>query len=205
MKANEPLVNYDPVDVPKTLDLLKGGCGCNMAIQYLELLNEPDIPLGGRPMSSPEDSAKIVKPLLDYNKEHKITTLLSPALSQPHNLFDANGWLEQFDQHCGNCITNMDVPIIATHQYNLNAQGVVDSLKQIHARWPNHKLWVTELAPATHALNNCPLSNEQVGDWMETVVRGAAALDYVERIYWNSGEWVSSLFIFSFEWIGKRN
>ncbi|KAJ4374943.1 hypothetical protein N0V83_002021 [Neocucurbitaria cava] len=189
MKANSPLVVFNPDDVARGLELLNQANASNPPPAYMELLNEPDIPLSGRGPISPRAAAKAVQPILDYNKAHNVTTLLAPALSHPDGIFDADGWLTQFDGNCSGCITSMDTPIIATHQYNLDAEGVLKSLNKIHKRWPKHSIWVTELAPAVHAWNNCPMTVEEVGDWMETVVRGTAELDYVERIFWNSGEW----------------
>ncbi|CAO2653955.1 Nn.00g106880.m01.CDS01 [Neocucurbitaria sp. VM-36] len=188
MSANEPLVVFNPENVDRGLELLKQTNASNRPT-YMELLNEPDIPLGGRGKISPRAAAKAVKPILDYNKAHNVMTLLAPGLSHPDGIWDAEGWLAQFDGNCSGCITSMEVPIIASHQYNLAAKGVVESLKRIHARWPKHSIWVTELAPSTHVLNNCPMTIKQVGDWMETVVNGAASLGYVGRIFWNSGEW----------------
>ncbi|KAI9736934.1 MAG: hypothetical protein M1818_005985 [Claussenomyces sp. TS43310] len=178
MAANEPLVVFNPENVARGLQLLESE-NVSSHPAYMELLNEPDIPLGKRVGKiAPSHAAKAVKPILEYNRVHNVTTLLAPALSHPSGILDAEGCLTQFDGNCSGCMTSMEVPIIATHQYNLDAKGVVDSLRGIHARWPKHTIWVTELAPSTHALNNCPMTLKQVGDWMETVVTGAAGLGY---------------------------
>ncbi|KAI3401748.1 hypothetical protein diail_9412 [Diaporthe ilicicola] len=182
MAANEPLVVYNPENVDRGLEILKGSPPV-----FMELLNEPDIPLGDRPKISPADAAKAVEPILKYNENNNVTTLLTPALSHPNDIFDTYGWLAQFDGNCSGCISSRKIPIIATHQYNLKAEGVVDSLKRIHDRWPDHELWVTELAPSTHVLNNCPKTLEQVGNWMEIVRDKVSDHDCIHSLTYDNG------------------
>src|SRR5437764_6405543 len=110
MAANEPLVVYNPENVDRGLELLKRE-NASSRPAYMELLNEPDIPLGDRGKIAPADATKAVQPILDYNRAHNVTTLLAPALSQPGGISDADGWLTQFDGNCSGCISSMEIPI----------------------------------------------------------------------------------------------
>ncbi|KAI0485261.1 hypothetical protein GGR56DRAFT_681417 [Xylariaceae sp. FL0804] len=183
--ANEPIIIQEPSQVDRGLEVLKRAD----PPAYMELYNEPDLPYHSDKKTGPQEAARTLEPLLRYNRQHRKTTFLTPATWDPTQLSSAGGYLAQFDDACGGCVSDGEIPwIIATHQYHLDAREVLRSLRAIHARWPGHQIWITELAPATHA-QDCPKGPEQVGEWMDAVVRGTRAMPYVGRIFWNSGEW----------------
>lgn len=108
---------------------------------------------------------------------------------------DANSdWLTTFRDNCNDCFDQ--IPIIAMHVYNPDPQGVLDQITQLHSTWPNKTIWITELSPATAG---CSLTNtgtdltasNTMANYMGTLIPAILKLGYVEKIFWNSGEWNS--------------
>jgi len=75
--------------------------------------------------------------------------------------------------------------------YSVDPQGAIDQVKGLHNTWPDKKIWVTELAPASGAEQGCTYDQAGMIKWMQTVVPQLAALGYVDKIFWNHGEYVS--------------
>lgn len=65
----------------------------------------------------------------------------------------------------------------------------VDQIKMLHDRWPEKKIWVTELAPSTEGdeAPHCPWLVEEMKTWMKKVVTQVRDLDYVEKIFGTRG------------------
>ncbi|KAL8850210.1 MAG: hypothetical protein Q9221_004809 [Calogaya cf. arnoldii] len=155
-------------------------------LPFLELYNEPDFSfLDVTPVTSPADSAEHLKPLIDMNS---YTTLISPAPA-----FTGDSWLQDFAEHCTGCMDK--IGIVAAHVYSVDSTGAIDQIKMLHDRWPDKKIWVTELAPSTGGNDgdHCPWLVKEMKSWMTEVVTELKKLDYVEKIFWNTGAWVCAI------------
>ncbi|KAL8994407.1 MAG: hypothetical protein Q9169_005615 [Polycauliona sp. 2 TL-2023] len=148
----------------------------------LELYNEPDFSFEGfTPLSLPSQSAEDLKPLIEMDSS---TTLISPAPA-----WTGDHWLEEFSGNCTGCMDK--IGIVAAHVYSVDSQGAVDQIKMLHDRWPDKKIWVTELAPSTggDGAPPCTWLIKEMKSWMTEVVGQLRALEYVEKIFWNTGAW----------------
>ncbi|KAL8671149.1 MAG: hypothetical protein Q9168_004348 [Polycauliona sp. 1 TL-2023] len=109
-------------------------------LAFLELYNEPDFRfLDFTPLTSAKDAAFQLKPLIEMDSS---TTLISPVPA-----WTGQHWLEEFSGNCTGCMDK--IGIVAAHIYSVESQGAVDQIKMLHDRWPDKKLWITELSPST--------------------------------------------------------
>ena len=162
----------DPRNVDQAVQLLQSD-----PPQYLGLLNEPDYSFqGGTPTTDPVAAANALKPL--FAASHPKTTYLSPALA-----YGTSDWLPTFRDNCGGCFDQ--IPIISTHIYNTDTTAVLNEVTQLHSTWPDKKIWITELGPATQG---CTLDSQGIIQWMNTLLPQLKALGYVEKVFWNCGE-----------------
>lgn len=174
--ARIPVV-MDPTDLEAAKTLLK-----NSPPGYLELYNEPDYSYGNvTPVTSPQDSANGLKPLFDIGAP---TQFISPAVA-----FTGSDWLKEFQGNCTECMDK--IGIIGAHVYSVEPQGAIDQIKKVHEQWQDKKIWITEISPSTGD-PKCQYTNDEMADWMTTVVNEIKALGYVEKIFWNTGTWVST-------------
>ena len=150
------------------------------APEYLQILNEPDGGFYNLPVYSPEEAASLVRPLLDAQTT---TKFLSPAPAYPNT-----DWLPRFFAACG-CEDRF--PVILAHVYSVNPQGAIGAMEAVMNQFPGKTVWVTELSPASDPAQNCGLDGQGVIDWMNAVVGWASQQPAIERMYWNSGEYVS--------------
>lgn len=78
----------------------------------------------------------------------------------------------------------------------------------LHDRWPEKKIWVTELTPGIGGdeAPDCLWQVEGKKTWMKKVVAQVRDWECVENIFWNAGTWVcvDSLFIFMFSTVRVR-
>ena len=182
-KNQLPIV-MDPSKVTDAVSMLSGGS----APPYLEIFNEPDFSYDGMtPLTDAATAAKAVAPIMQASAPG--TTFVSPAIA-----YTTSSWLEDFFSGC-NCESKF--PIIASHIYDSDPQAAISNVETVHQRHPDKKIWLTELAPASDPSQGCTLDAAGVQSWMTTVVTWAAQSGYVERVYWNSGEWVSGSLIFT--------
>ena len=77
------------------------------------------------------------------------------------------------------------------HIYDPNPASIISEIQQFHATWPDQAIWITELSPAR---DDCTLTADasgagSIGDYITTLIPQIAKLGYVEKIFWNSGEW----------------
>ena len=167
-------VVMDPRDVDAGVAMVQG----DSAPQFLELFNEPDFSFEGlTPMTDPIPAAQSLAKF--FSIPHPKTTYISPAL------MNANGpWLPTFRDNCNSCFDQ--IPIIAMHVYNPDPDGVMGQITQLHATWPDKKIWVTELSPAT---SSCSMDANAMTTYINTLIPKIAALGYVDKVFWNSGEW----------------
>ena len=149
---------------------------------YLQLLNEPDGGFYGQPILQPQDAVNALQPLLTATTS---TTFLSPAPAYPDS-----DWLPQFFSAC-NCDDKF--PIVLAHIYNVDPNGAIASIQNVMNQFPSKKIWITEISPASSADQNCTLDSQGVIDWMNQVIGWASLQDQVDRVFWNSGEYVSAL------------
>ena len=148
--------------------------------QYLELFNEPDFSFQGlTPLTDAITAAKSLAGF--FTIQHPQTTYISPALMNANS-----DWLTTFKSNCNGCFDQ--IPIIAMHIYNPDVDGVMAQITQLHGTWPDKKIWITELSPAT---SGCTMDATAIGTYMQTLFQKIMALGYVEKIFWNSGEWDS--------------
>ncbi|MCJ1257755.1 hypothetical protein MMC24_005581 [Lignoscripta atroalba] len=168
----------DPRDVSNAVSLITS----SSPPTYLELFNEPDFSyMGITPLTSATDAAAALAPLFQAKTS---TTFVGPGLADPNS-----GWLTQFNDACGKCI-DKSIPIMSMHIYSNSTDGVISSIEKFHSTWPSKKIWITELAPSSDPTGQgCIMSEADVIKWMQTVVPRIVKLGYVDRIFWNSGEY----------------
>ncbi len=171
----------DPRDVQTAKDLITGP----NAPEFLELYNEPDFSFGGwTPITSPEESARTLQDLINTPTR---TKFISPAPAYTYS-----SWLSDFFARCAGCLDK--IPIIGVHVYSPDAQKAIDQIVAVHNSYPTKKLWITELSPASSTEQGCALDQNGMISWMQTVTKFAAATGYVDKIFWNCGEFVSGFF-----------
>lgn len=171
--AQFPL-HMDIDDTNAAIELLKSP----NAPPYLGLFNEPDFSFAGATkVIDPEPAAENLIEL--FNTPHPKTQLVSPAL------MDANSdWLPRFKAACNGCFDQ--IPIIAAHLYNHKVADSMYLIEKLHGTWPDKKIWITELSPAS---KECDLDAAGIDKYMKELIPALINLGYVEKIFWNSGEW----------------
>ncbi|KAL8839385.1 MAG: hypothetical protein Q9170_001779 [Blastenia crenularia] len=146
---------------------------------YLELYNEPDYSYENyTPITSPKDSANGLRPLFAIGAS---TQFISPAVA-----YTGSDWLKEFQGNCTECMDK--IGIIGAHVYSVEPQGAIDQIKNVHDQWPDKRIWVTEIGPSTGD-PKCQYDAAGMSDWMTKVVNQVKALEYVDRIFWNTGTW----------------
>ena len=75
------------------------------------------------------------------------------------------------------------------HAYDPSIDGIMDKINKLHTTWPDKKIWITELSPAGP---DCSMDANAIANYMNELFPKIIALGYVEKIFWNSGEWDSS-------------
>ena len=174
LNSHQIHVVMDPRDTDAAVKMVQGGS----APQYLELFNEPDFSFEGyTPLTDPVTAAKSLSAL--FSIPHPQTTYISPALMNANS-----DWLTTFKSSCNGCFSQ--IPIIAMHVYNPDIDGVMSQITQLHGTWPDKKIWITELSPAT---SGCSMDADGIATYMQQLFSKIMALGYVEKIFWNSGEW----------------
>ncbi len=174
LNNNQIHVVMDPRDTPAAITMVQGP----NPPRYLELFNEPDFSFKNfTPVTDAVTAAKNLAGL--FSIPHPQTSYVSPALMNANS-----DWLTTFKSNCNGCFDQ--IPIIAMHVYNPDPQGVMDQITQLHATWPDKKIWITELSPAT---SGCSMQANDMATFMSTLFPKITALGYVDKIFWNSGEW----------------
>lgn len=152
--------------------------------EYLVLFNEPDYSYENiTPLTSPQQAASALAPIFSVKTT---TQFLSPAVA-----FTNTMWLNDFNNACDKCI-DKHIPIIAAHIYNKLVDQVMLQITTLHKAWPDKRIWITELAPASSADQGCELDAQRVISWMQSLLPQIVALGYVDRVFWNHGESVRS-------------
>ena len=177
LNAHQIHVVMDPTDTAEAVTMVQGASPPT----YLELFNEPDFSFDGlTPLTDPVTAASNLQQL--FSIPHPQTTYISPALMNANS-----DWLTQFNASCQNCFAQ--IPIIAMHVYNPSVAGVMAQITQLHGTWPEQKIWITELSPAT---SGCTMdASSMATTFINQLIPQIIALGYVEKIFWNSGEWDS--------------
>ena len=162
------------------------------APNYLALFNEPD---GGWATAkiAPDEAASAVRPLLQINTK---TQFISPAPAYPVSSYGSNTtspssaptWLQQFFAACGS-LCEEKISYIAAHIYAVEASLAISMIQNVHSQFRKKHMWVTELAPASNTYSNCNMNANDMSSWMTAVVSFAARSTYVDRVFWNSGDW----------------
>ena len=86
--------------------------------------------------------------------------------------------------------------IVAGHIYQKDPANVMNIINQFHEQWPDKKIWLTELAPASSKSDGCTFGDAEMVGWMQELLPKIVALGYVEKVFWNNGAWVSLAFPF---------
>ena len=155
--------------------------------EYMEIFNEMDYSWEGMtPTCDPQTAANAVPPLFSANTP---TKLISPALA-----YTGSSWLPQFGAACNGCMDKVD--IVAGHIYNKDPAQVMNIINQFHNQWPNKKIWLTELAPASSKTDGCTFGDAEMINWMKTLLPQIIALGFVEKVFWNDGAWVRDYLLF---------
>ncbi|KAL9007020.1 MAG: hypothetical protein Q9188_000224 [Gyalolechia gomerana] len=132
--ARIPVV-MDPTDLEAAKTLLQ-----NFRPGYLELYNKPDYSYGNvTPVTSPENSAKGLRPLFDIGAP---TQFVSLAVA-----FTRSDWLKKFQDNCTECMDK--IGIIGAHVYSVEPMGAIDQIKKVYDQWPSKEIWVTKISPLT--------------------------------------------------------
>ena len=175
MQAAQIPVCMDPSKVNDAKTALTG----SSPPPYMELFNEPDYSYHGfTPLTSPEDAGVAVQPLMSLDTT---TKMVSPAPA-----ITSGDWLSRFKAACNGCMDKID--IVAAHIYSKDPTGALYQITTLHNAWPDKRLWLTELAPASDAAQGCTLDEQGMIGWMNTVIPQIKALGYVDKIFWNHGE-----------------
>ncbi|MCJ1457771.1 hypothetical protein MMC28_008140 [Mycoblastus sanguinarius] len=144
---------------------------------YLELYNEPDYSFqNDTPLTGPVAAAQTLKPL--FAASHPSTQYISPALANANS-----NWLPEFNDSCSGCFDQID--IISMHLYSPQTDWVLGQIESLHSTWPDKRIWITELGPAS---SDCTLNSTGIVQWAQTLIPGILKLGYVGRIFWNCGE-----------------
>ncbi|KAI9803069.1 MAG: hypothetical protein M1833_001139 [Piccolia ochrophora] len=146
--------------------------------EYLEIFNEPDIGGFGNPITPAAEAAKAVKPLLDAKTK---TKYISPAPALGYTQY-----LPDFFKAC-KCLDRF--PVIAMHVYRPKAAEAIEVIRTVHRQFPTKKIWITEISPASRREDNCALDGKGMIKWMNEVLGWAARTGYVDRVFWNCGEY----------------
>ena len=169
--AQIPIV-MDPTDTDSAVKLL-----ASSPPAYLELFNEPDYSFqNATPLTDPIPAAQDLQPI--FAAKHPSTQYISPALANANS-----DWLPTFRDNCNNCFDQID--IISMHLYSSQPDQVLNLIKQLHGTWPDKRIWITELSPAS---SDCTLDSAGIVNWANTLIPQIIALGYVEKIFWNCGE-----------------
>ncbi|MCJ1398381.1 hypothetical protein MMC11_001579 [Xylographa trunciseda] len=178
MDSAQISICMDPTDVEDALSLITSDCAPQP--HYLELFNEPDFSyMGFTPLTSAQDAAAALQPILEANTT---TQFISPALA-----FTNSTWLTDFNNACGECI-GKQINIVSAHIYNTSPDAVIAMIQQLHSQWPNQRIWITELAPSSDPSQGCTFSEQDVINWMQTLLPQIVNMGYVDRVFWNHGE-----------------
>ncbi|KAL8720983.1 MAG: hypothetical protein Q9181_007804 [Wetmoreana brouardii] len=172
--ARYPIV-MDPRDTDAAIEWLQS----DHPPGYLELFNEPDFSCAdATPLTPPAESAQNLTKLINSAPS---TQLISPVPA-----YTGSDWLKEFDGNCTGCMDK--IPIIGAHVYDVDPMGAIGQITDLHDKWPDKRIWVTELSPTTTG-DNCDFDAAGEANWMKTVVTQIKALGYVEKIFWNTGTW----------------
>ena len=77
------------------------------------------------------------------------------------------------------------------HIYDPDPQRAIDLVKRVRYQFSDKHLWLTEISPTTAGTPGCLLDENGMKDWMNKVLGFAATSGYVDKVFWNSGEYVS--------------
>lgn len=167
----------DPRDISTAQSILAS----NQTPAYLELFNEPDYSYGGAtPITDPIPAAQDLSPLVSM--PHGATQFISPALANANNA----SWLPVFFDNCPDCLSQIN--IIAMHLYEPNVDYAIGNITQLHHTWPGKRIWITEFGPYNGGGSGCTFDQAGVVNYAATVIPKIAALDYVDKVFWNCGD-----------------
>ena len=142
MQAAQIPICMDPSKISDCINLLNS----DNPPAYMEIFNEPDYSYQGyTPLTSPEDAAASIQTLLPAVKK---TRLISPAPA-----YTNSDYLTRFAAACNGCMDHID--IIAGHIYDHDPAGAMEKITTLHDTWPDKKLWLTELSPASSSGQGC--------------------------------------------------
>jgi len=71
------------------------------------------------------------------------------------------------------------------HLYELKTTITFGLFTAMHDRFPSHTIWMAKLSPKGPT---CSLDQNGITTWMTTSMPQTVALGYVEKVFWNSGE-----------------
>ncbi|KAI9750263.1 MAG: hypothetical protein M4579_006542 [Chaenotheca gracillima] len=177
MNAGQMRLVMEPSQIPAAVSLVSGQAG-ELAPKYLAIFNEPDLTFTGTPLTSAADAAAAVQPLL---AAYTTTQFISPA--------PAYSWSSYLPDFFANCQCEAQFPIIAMHLYQKDPTKAISMIQDVHNQFPTKHIWLTEIAPASDPAQGCMLDPAGVIDWMNTVLSWAAQSGYVDKVFWNSGEY----------------
>lgn len=128
---------------------------------FLELFNEPDFSYkGSTPLTSPREAAKALRPLFDAKTT---TQFISSAVAFPNS-----DWLTRFRDSCNGCFKK--IPIIGVHIYSPDVGIAMGKIRKVHSAFPDKRIWITELGPASALDQGCKLDEQGVINWMRSLV-----------------------------------
>ncbi|KAI9801098.1 MAG: hypothetical protein M1833_002966 [Piccolia ochrophora] len=174
------VMSNTPEAVKRGLEIFTGAVEGEKQPEYLALLNEPDLGVKDyiKPIS-PQQSADMVELFLAEKKNSSVK-LLPPSIGHP-----MSDYLQDFFEAC-KCEDQFD--ILPVHIYHWDTQVAKNMIRLIHERHENKTIWVTELSPGSGPEQNCTLTMPEIIDWMNIMIKWCNEQDYVDKVYWNSGE-----------------
>ncbi|KAL8784369.1 MAG: hypothetical protein Q9213_004021 [Squamulea squamosa] len=174
-QAHIPMMAFKE-HVAKAVELVNGP----NAPEWLLTFNEPDFSyMGLTPTMKGAEAAEAIKPLLA--KPGSKTKFVAPVTAFPNDPF-----LEEFFAAC-NCKDFFSAYNI--HQYHPTSAEVISNVKSYHAKWNDKPLWITELAPGG---GGCGKSTQEVGTFMKEMFKFAKESDYVDKVFWNTGNQIDA-------------
>jgi len=75
--------------------------------------------------------------------------------------------------------------------YSADVNGAMGLISKFHSIFNDKPLWITEISPTSG--QPCDLDENGVESWMNTIFQWSAGQNYIEKLFWNSGNWGSPL------------
>ena len=72
------------------------------------------------------------------------------------------------------------------HLYESDVDSAIAAIEKLHTTWQDQRIWITELAPKDA---KCTYDSAGVVNYAKELIPKIAALGYVDKIFWNWGDY----------------